>query len=217
MPDVPGLVPPGRLDRDTTGLLLLTNDGDLATASPTPPRRWKKYRLTLQNPVPESPSPPCPPARPSRTARCTPALSNLSRTHHVTTLDLTIHEGRNRIIRRACVAVGLRLVSLHRIRVGPVTLGDLPEGQYRRLTPESWRLCDEPRRRRSRRGFSVEDVRALPEELEITPLDRLPTTIIVPGSKSVTNRALLVAALADGPSTITEPSSRTIPTGSWTR
>jgi 3-phosphoshikimate 1-carboxyvinyltransferase len=55
--------------------------------------------------------------------------------------------------------------------------------------------------------FSVEDVRGtFPEELEITPLDKPPdATVRVPGSKSVTNRALLVAALADGPSTIKNP------------
>jgi 3-phosphoshikimate 1-carboxyvinyltransferase len=55
--------------------------------------------------------------------------------------------------------------------------------------------------------FSVEDVRGtFPEEFGITPLDRPPdATIRVPGSKSVTNRALLVAALADGPSRIRNP------------
>jgi 23S rRNA pseudouridine2605 synthase len=65
-----------------------------------------------------------------------PRITNLRTTPRHTTLDLTIHEGRNRIIRRACVAVGLRLISLRRIRVGPVTLGALPEGEYRNLTPE---------------------------------------------------------------------------------
>jgi 23S rRNA pseudouridine2605 synthase len=138
MPDVPGLVPAGRLDRDTTGLLLLTNDGDLAHRITHPSSEIEKqYRLTLRNPVPDR-------AIAALSAGPTledgkmhpPRLSTLSRTHSTTTLDLTIHEGRNRIIRRACVAVGLRLVSLHRIRVGPVTLGDLPRGQYRRLTPE---------------------------------------------------------------------------------
>ena len=55
--------------------------------------------------------------------------------------------------------------------------------------------------------FSVDDVRGdFPEELEITPLDKPPdATVRVPGSKSVTNRALLVAALADGLSTIENP------------
>ena len=138
MPDAPGLVPAGRLDRDTTGLLLLTNDGILANRITHPSSQIEKqYHLTLKNPVPES-------AIGALAAGPTledgkmypPQLSNVDRTRDVTTLDLTIHEGRNRIIRRACVIVGLRLVSLHRTRVGPVSLGDLPEGEYRPLTPE---------------------------------------------------------------------------------
>jgi pseudouridine synthase len=138
MPDVAGLVPAGRLDRDTTGLLVLTNDGTLAHRITHPSSEIEKqYRLTLQNPVPEQ-------AIAALSAGPTledgrmhpPELSTLGRNPLTTTLDLIIHEGRNRIIRRACAAVGLRLVSLHRVRVGPVTLGDLPEGQYRRLTPE---------------------------------------------------------------------------------
>ena len=138
MPDVPGLVPAGRLDRDTTGLLLLTNDGDLAHRITHPSSKIEKqYHLTLENPVPDE-------AIAALAAGPTledgklhpPELSNLSRTARTTTLDLTIHEGRNRIIRRACVAVGLRLVSLRRVRVGPVNLGRLPEGEYRELKPE---------------------------------------------------------------------------------
>jgi 23S rRNA pseudouridine2605 synthase len=138
MPDVPGLVPAGRLDRNTTGLLVLTNDGDLAHRITHPSSEIEKqYHLTLENPVPDE-------AIAALAAGPTledgklypPELSNLSRTARTTTLDLTIHEGRNRIIRRACVAVGLRLVSLRRVRVGPVNLGRLPEGEYRELKPE---------------------------------------------------------------------------------
>ncbi len=138
MPDVPGLVPAGRLDRDTTGLLVLTNDGDLAHRITHPSSEIEKqYHLTLENPVPDE-------AVAALAAGPTledgkmrpPKLFNLSRTPRATTLDLTIHEGRNRIVRRACAAVGLHLLSLHRIRVGPVTLGDLPQGEYRRLTPQ---------------------------------------------------------------------------------
>jgi 23S rRNA pseudouridine2605 synthase len=138
MPDVPGLVPAGRLDRDTTGLLLLTNDGDLAHHITHPSSEIEKqYRLTLQNPVPDEYIAALRAGPTLEDGKMhPPGLSTLSRNHHTTTLDLTIHEGRNRIIRRACVAVGLRLVSLHRIRVGPVTLGGLPQGQYRRLTTE---------------------------------------------------------------------------------
>ncbi len=138
MPEVPGLVPAGRLDMDTTGLLLLTNDGNLAHRITHPSSEIEKqYRLTLKNPAPD-------PALAALAAGPTledgkmhpPVLSTPRRTRGTTTLDLTIHEGRNRIIRRACEAVGLRLLSLHRTRVGPVTLGNLPEGRYRRLTPK---------------------------------------------------------------------------------
>jgi 23S rRNA pseudouridine2605 synthase len=134
--DVPGLVPVGRLDADTTGLLLLTNDGRFANHVAHPAGRIEKeYELTLQNPVPED-----------RLAALAggpqledgkmlpPKLTRLRRVREKTTLNLTIHEGRNRIIRRACAAVGLALLSLRRVRVGPVKLGNLPEGRYRELT-----------------------------------------------------------------------------------
>jgi 23S rRNA pseudouridine2605 synthase len=138
MPEVPGLVPAGRLDAATTGLLILTNDGPLAHRITHPSSEIEKeYRLTLQNPVPND-------ALKSLATGPTledgkmhpPEISNLNRSSETTTLDLTIHEGRNRIIRRACLAVGLAFISLHRTRVGPVTLGDLPAGAYRALTPE---------------------------------------------------------------------------------
>jgi 23S rRNA pseudouridine2605 synthase len=138
MPEVPGLVPAGRLDSGTTGLLVLTNDGGLANHITHPSSGIEKqYQLTLENPVPAD-------ALDALAAGPTlddgkmnpPDISNIRRARSTTTLDLTIHEGRNRIIRRACVAVGLRLLLLRRTRVGPVTLGDLPEGEYRPLTPD---------------------------------------------------------------------------------
>ena len=138
MPRVPGLVPAGRLDADTTGLLILTNDGPLAHRITHPSSEIEKhYRLTLENPVPDD-------ALANLASGPTledgkmypPKLTKVDRTPDTTTLDLTIHEGRNRILRRACLAVGLRLISLKRTRVGPVALGDLPEGKYRALTPD---------------------------------------------------------------------------------
>jgi 23S rRNA pseudouridine2605 synthase len=137
MPEVPGLVPAGRLDAATTGLLILTDDGGLAHRITHPSSEIdKQYRLTLENPVPRD-------ALAALAVGPTledgkmhpPEITNLRRSRERTTLDLTIHEGRNRIIRRACMAVGLALISLQRTRVGPVTLGDLPEGEYRALTP----------------------------------------------------------------------------------
>jgi 23S rRNA pseudouridine2605 synthase len=136
--NVPGLVPVGRLDADTTGLLLVTNDGAFAHRVAHPSSEVEKeYELTLKNPVPEE-----------RLAALAsgpeledggmlpPKLDNLRRTGETTTLNLTIHEGRNRIIRKACAAVGLGLISLRRVRVGPVRLGSLPEGRHRPLTEQ---------------------------------------------------------------------------------
>ena len=138
MPDLPGLVPVGRLDAATTGLLLLTNDGHLAHHIAHPSTEIEKqYELTLRTPVPKK-------ALAALAAGPTledgrmypPKLDNIRSTPHQTTLDLTIHEGRNRIIRRACAAAGLDLLHLKRTRVGPVVLGDLPEGEHRELTED---------------------------------------------------------------------------------
>jgi 23S rRNA pseudouridine2605 synthase len=136
--NVPGLVPVGRLDADTTGLLLVTNDGAFAHRVAHPSSEVEKeYELTLKNPIPEE-----------RLAALAsgpeledggmlpPKLDNLRRTGETTTLNLIIHEGRNRIIRKACAAVGLGLISLRRVRVGPVRLGSLPEGRHRPLTEQ---------------------------------------------------------------------------------
>jgi 23S rRNA pseudouridine2605 synthase len=136
--NVPGLVPVGRLDADTTGLLLVTNDGAFAHRVAHPSSEVEKeYELTLKNPVPEE-----------RLAALAsgpeledggmlpPKLDNLRRTGETTTLNLIIHEGRNRIIRKACAAVGLGLISLRRVRVGPVRLSSLPEGRHRPLTEQ---------------------------------------------------------------------------------
>ena len=138
MPDVPGLVPAGRLDAETTGLLILTNDGPLAHRITHPSSEIEKeYLLTLKNPVP-------PEALKALAAgplledgpMTPPSISKPNPDKHRTTLRLTIHEGRYRIIRRACAAVGLDLLALKRVRIGPVLLGDLPEGGHRPLTEE---------------------------------------------------------------------------------
>jgi 23S rRNA pseudouridine2605 synthase len=139
MPPVPGLVPIGRLDAATTGLLLLTNDGALAHHIAHPSSQIEKeYEVTVTNPTSEK-------ALAALSAGPTledgemlpPSLTHIrTSSPHKTTFQLTIHEGRNRIIRRACRAVGLDLLSLRRIRIGPVILRDLPEGHIRELTDE---------------------------------------------------------------------------------
>ncbi len=138
LPPLPGLVPVGRLDAQTTGLLLLTNDGQLAHRIAHPSSEVEKeYEVRVKNPAPEK-------ALRTLAAGPTledgkmlpPQLTSLRHSPHHTTFHLTIHEGRNRIIRRACAAVGLDLIRLKRLRVGPISLGDLPEGLTRELTNE---------------------------------------------------------------------------------
>lgn len=138
MPPTPGLVPAGRLDCETTGLLILTTNGDLVNRLTHPSFEMEKeYTLTIDGFAPDeslqslSEGPSLEDGRMSP-----PEISDPRRSPQQTTLHLTLHEGRKRIIRRACEAVGLRLLSLHRVRIGPVSLGDLPEGGYRSLTPE---------------------------------------------------------------------------------
>lgn len=138
MPEVPGLVPVGRLDVETTGLLILTNDGPLAHRIAHPSTEIEKeYRLIAAEPVSKK-------ALTALAAGPTlddgpmlpPRLSSLHHDKGRVVFNLTIHEGRKRIIRRACDAIGLRLLSLERVRVGPVPMKDLPEGSYRELTDE---------------------------------------------------------------------------------
>lgn len=137
-PDTPGLVPVGRLDAATTGLLLFTNDGPLAHRITHPSRGiQKEYLVTVAGEAPDNtlaalaagPVLDDGPMLP-------PKLSRLRRHRDSASFHLTLHEGRNRIIRRACEAVGLEVAALHRVRVGPVSLGDLGPGRYRELTEE---------------------------------------------------------------------------------
>lgn len=136
--DVPGLVPVGRLDADTTGLLILTNDGKLANHVAHPSAEIEKqYELTLKNPLDQRALEALAEGPDLEDGKMLPPkIMDLREKADETTLVLTIHEGRNRIIRRACMAVGLELLSLRRMRVGPVRLGDLPEGRVRSLTLE---------------------------------------------------------------------------------
>lgn len=137
IPQVPGLVHAGRLDRDTSGLLLLTNDGEFANRISHPSFEIEKeYRVTVAGhasrealaALAAGPDLEDGPTRPMRLAR-------VRRSPGATTFHLTTHEGRNRIVRRACAAVGLQVVALERVRVGPVRLGNLKPGEYRPLTP----------------------------------------------------------------------------------
>ena len=129
--------PVGRLDMDSEGLLLLTNDGDFANKLMHPKHEVNKtYRVTvdgysganfekLQQPVtldgytikkPE--------------VRCMQAVENRAE------LEVVIHEGRNRQVRRMCDLAGMKVLRLVRIAEGRLELGKLPLGKWRYLTEE---------------------------------------------------------------------------------
>ncbi len=136
VPPIPGLHPVGRLDKHTTGLLLLTNDGDLTYAL-THPRHHvdKTYRAWVRG-VPGNEA--------LRRLRqgiqledglTAPAQVRRLQTRGDRTLvEVTIHEGRKRQVRRMLEAVDAPVISLARTRLGPLTLGDLPEGRWRDLS-----------------------------------------------------------------------------------
>jgi 23S rRNA pseudouridine2605 synthase len=127
------LYPVGRLDADTTGLILLTNDGDLANRL-THPRYEvpKTYRAKIRNaPVEEAALRALRAGVELDDGRTAPASVRAVRPD---VLELTIHEGRKHQVRRMCEAVGHPVVALRRVRFGPLALGDLAAGAHRRLT-----------------------------------------------------------------------------------
>lgn len=128
--------PVGRLDMDSEGLLLLTNDGDFAQRLAHPSHAMEKeYRVTVSG----------------RLEGCRDRLAGLSaledgspiaparveildRRGSRWVLSVTICQGRNRQIRRMCALAGLEVVRLVRVREGSLPLGDLPRGRWRPLT-----------------------------------------------------------------------------------
>lgn len=126
------LYPVGRLDADTTGLILLTNDGELAELL-THPRHGvpKSYRAAVSPPDVSDAA-----LRALRDGvelddgRTSPAGARLVEPGLV---EIELREGRKRQVRRMCEAVGHRVIALERIAFGPLVLGDLPPGESRRL------------------------------------------------------------------------------------
>jgi len=126
------LYPVGRLDADTTGLLLLTNDGALAHRLTHPLFEVPRvYRVQVRNPPVREPA-----LRKLRDGvllddgRTAPARVRRLAPDR---LEIVLHEGRKRQVRRMCEAVGHRVVTLERVAFGPLRLGDLPLGGHRRL------------------------------------------------------------------------------------
>ncbi len=133
------LYPVGRLDIDTTGLILLTNDGELAHRLTHPRFEVEKtYRAVLANP----PVSPRAVRALTRGVELDDGMTAPARVRRVAAdaLELTVHEGRKRQIRRMCAHVGHPVRTLERIRFGALELGDLRPGAFRLLAPEQIEL-----------------------------------------------------------------------------
>ncbi|RXT14039.1 pseudouridine synthase [Ammoniphilus sp. CFH 90114] len=131
--------PVGRLDYDTSGLLLLTNDGELANRIAHPRFEIDKVYLATVKGIPSAQA-----LHSLRNgimledgmtypAKAEIEMKDLERNQ--ATIRLTIHEGRNRQVRRMCQAVGHPVIRLKRIQLGFLTLGNLAPGHYRQLEP----------------------------------------------------------------------------------
>ncbi len=131
------LFPVGRLDRDSEGLVLLTNDGSLAQVLLHPSyESEREYRVTVRGRVPATSLRQLARGVELEDGRTAPAVvgrSRFDRNTDRTTFGLTLIEGRNRQIRRSLVALGHPVVRLTRVRMGPLELARLPEGKARRL------------------------------------------------------------------------------------
>lgn len=130
--------PVGRLDLNSEGLLLMTNDGDFANRVMHPSHEVSKtYHTWVEGEDLDSAA-----ERLSRPMTIDgyairPAqVELLSRTAHGACLAVTIHEGRNRQVRKMCEQVSLRVTRLRRVSEGSIQLGSLPSGSWRELTED---------------------------------------------------------------------------------
>ncbi len=130
----PLIAPVGRLDRDTTGLLLLTDDGKLLHRLTSPKHHVPKtYEVTLARPLNGTEAELFASGTLVLRSETTPLLPARLEATGGQTVRLTITEGRYHQVRRMFAATGNHVERLHRAAIGPLTLGDLPEGRWRVL------------------------------------------------------------------------------------
>jgi 23S rRNA pseudouridine2605 synthase len=129
--------PVGRLDMDSEGLLLFTNDGDFANTLMHPKHEVKKtYDVWVRGYVPGAEVRLSRPITLDGYTIRKPVVKLLRAEGDKARFQVTIHEGRNRQVRRMCQAAGMTVSRLRRIREGSLRLGDLPLGKWRYLTEE---------------------------------------------------------------------------------
>jgi len=159
------LYPVGRLDATSEGLILLTDDGELANVLTHPRYSHDKEYLVLVNGHPSSNTlqawqrgvmldgTPTAPAQ----------VDVLSRQKDATLLRIVMHEGRKRQIRNVASLLGHPVRELTRVRLGPLQLGDLASGQWRYLTPKEIQAM-ESLKRQARRGTRRRSKRSVPQK-----------------------------------------------------
>ncbi|MFC1962041.1 pseudouridine synthase [Chloroflexota bacterium] len=135
------LYPVGRLDKDSTGLLLLTNDGDL-TLKLTHPRyeQEKEYLVQIEGKLSGQEKEKLQRGFKLEEGVTAPARVRETDREAPFNYAITIHEGRKRQVRRMFAALGHRVLTLKRVRFGKLTLGELGEGKMRELTAREVRL-----------------------------------------------------------------------------
>ena len=131
------LVPVGRLDYDTSGVLLLTNDGDLINILLHPRFGVEKtYRARVRGRLDSDEARAFLEGVRLSDGETQPAKMRVVKASlQSSTIDVTIHEGRNRQVRRMFEATGHEVLALSRLRFGPISLGELRTGTWREVTP----------------------------------------------------------------------------------
>ena len=132
--------PVGRLDYDSEGLLLMTNDGEFANRLMHPSHEVTKvYEVTVSGCCPEALEKLAQPVLLDGYMIKKPEIS-LVKAGYKAVIRVAIHEGRNRQVRRMCAMAGMEVLRLKRVCEGRLQLGDLPVGKWRYLTPAELEL-----------------------------------------------------------------------------
>lgn len=130
------LYPAGRLDKDSEGLLIMTNDGELANRLTHPKSGKKKiYHVYLRGSVDNNALDMLRAMKTLDGEKINPVgVELIKRSPTGSVVKFTLTEGKNRQIRRMCEAAGVTVTQLKRVQIGSLRLGDLKTGQYRKLT-----------------------------------------------------------------------------------
>lgn len=151
------LFPVGRLDYNTSGLLILTNDGDFANLMMHPGHKiYKTYRARVRGVVPMHKLNILRKGVWLDGVKTAPALAEIEKHGNKSTiLEIKIYEGKNRQIRRMCEAIGHPVLELERVAIGDLTLGHLKSGHTKKINPSDIQalinLASRPEERKTER------------------------------------------------------------------